>query len=228
MIRRLVRWAFYALILALVLLVAGFLLLDTIAKNVLEMEVGEQTGLEARIGKMSVGLLTPTVTIEDCELHNSARYGGALLLNIREMRVEYDLDELWQGRVRIPALRLNLQEIDRVLDDHGRSNFEEFGKIVSTGKDTGAPRSAALSPKFTGIEKLNLTVNRGRLIFVGHPEANREVTFGIENQTFSRVNSMGDLQTLIVYLDLQSGGYLLQKPFLPAKPAQGPPKQTSR
>ena len=158
--------------------------------------------MEARIGKMSVGLLTPTVTIEDCELHNSARYGGALLLNIREMRVEYDLDELWQGRVRIPALRLNLQEIDRVLDDHGRSNFEEFGKIVSTGKDTGAPRSAALSPKFTGIEKLN--------------------------QTFSRVNSMGDLQTLIVYLDLQSGGYLLQKPFLPAKPAQGPPKQTSR
>jgi hypothetical protein len=205
MIRRLLRIVFYLALLALVLAVAGLLLLDTILKAVVENRIRAETGMDAEIGKLNVGLLTPTITIKDFKLNNSADFGGAPFLVIREARVEYDRAALKRGKLHLPLLRLDFQEIDEVIDERGRSSFEE---IHQREEASARKKAANHEPElaFGGIDHLNLTLSKGRTIHLGHPDQNQEVIFGLDNQVFSRVNSDDDLDTLMIYLSLRTGG----------------------
>ena len=90
MIKWLFRWLFRLLILLVVLVVAAILLLDTIAREVTEHRLQQQTGLEVRIGRMRVGILEPKLTIENLVIYNSAGFGGSPLLDAPELHVECD------------------------------------------------------------------------------------------------------------------------------------------
>ncbi len=212
MIRRLFRLAFYLCLTVLALVVAAVLLLNPLAKAVMEMEIRKQTGFEARVGKVDIGLLSPTIRVEDCELRNSVHFGGTPFLQIRELFFEYDPDAICEGKLRIPYLRLNLQEIDRVVDAGGGSNFDDLSKAQKGAVVLKSGFLPIPDAKFAGVERLNLTMNKGRIVVLGHPELCREVRFGVDNQVFTRVNSIGDLETLLVFIDLQSGqSYFTQR-----------------
>ena len=222
MIRRLFRFGFYLVLLAIALVVAGLLLMDTIVKNVVEYRIRSETGMDARIGSINVGLLTPTITIENLKLNNTAEFGGTPFLVIRELRLEYDRAAAKRGKLHLPLLRLDLQEIDQVMDDRGRSNFDDLRK-----KEEEAARKKALNHEpetiFGGIDYLNLTLTKGRFIRLGHPDQNREVIFGIDNQVFSHVTSDDDLEALLIYLSMRTGGAMyLQGLMAPVATAKAP------
>ena len=54
MIKRLFKWALYLFIILVVLLVAGILLLDTIAKEYLQSRLRAETGMDVKIGKVDI------------------------------------------------------------------------------------------------------------------------------------------------------------------------------
>src|SRR4051794_7978843 len=86
-IKRLFRWALYLFIIFIVLVVAGVLLLDRIAREIAESRIRAETGMGVKIGKLSIGLLTPTVTIENFKMYNTAEFGGSQCLDIPELHV---------------------------------------------------------------------------------------------------------------------------------------------
>src|SRR3954468_6583288 len=136
-IRRLFRWALYLFIIFVVLVVAAVLLLDTIAREIAQNRIRAETGMGVKIGKLSIGLLTPTVTIENLKLYNTAEFGGAQCLDIPELHVEYDVQAARAGKMHLKLVRFNMAEVDVLQDKKGHTNFDQLQKrnaAVLSGK----------------------------------------------------------------------------------------------
>src|SRR5262245_506093 len=118
----LVRWAIRLFIIFIVLLVALILLKDTLVKALLEYRLRARTGLDARIGRVEVGLSSPRLVIEDFKLYNSSEFGGSALVEIPELRMECDPKAFVYGKLHLRLLRLHLGEINIVESRDGRTN----------------------------------------------------------------------------------------------------------
>src|SRR5262245_22829621 len=105
--RFLIRWAIRLFIIFIVFLVALVLLKDTLFKALLEYRVRARTGLDVRIGRLEVGLSSPRLVMEDFKLYNSAEFGGSPLVEIPELRMEYDPTALATCRLHLRLLRLH-------------------------------------------------------------------------------------------------------------------------
>lgn len=202
MIRRVFRWALYLFVILVVLAVAAILLLNTIVKQIMESRLRQQTGMDAQIGRVDVGLLTPTVTIENFKLYNPAEFGGSLFMDMPELHVEYDLSAMRAGNLHFKLVRLNLAEVSIVQDKKGRMNLQDLEKKSRNAKDTH--QSSGPGFKFTGIDTLNLTLGKFKLsnLATGRTE---EIDFGIKDQISHNVKSEADLAGLNLMLALRAG-----------------------
>jgi uncharacterized protein involved in outer membrane biogenesis len=201
--KRLFKWALYLFLVVVVLLVAAVLLLNTIVKEVVQSRLRSETGMDVKIGSLDIGLSTPTIAIENLKLYNTPEFGGSPFLDIPEIFVEYDKDAVRAGKLHLKLLRLNLAEIDIVQDKQGRLNIQSL-------KEKGDTATAALNRqssgfKFTGIDTLNVTLQKMRVSNLDAPNQAQEVDFGLTNQVFTNITSEADLAGMALVLDLRSG-----------------------
>jgi uncharacterized protein involved in outer membrane biogenesis len=201
--KRLIRWAVCLFIVIVVLAVAGLLSLNVIVKQVVESRLRAQTGMDARIGQIDVGLLTPTITIENFKLYNAADFGGALFLDMPELHLEYDPAAIRAGELHFKLVRLNLAEIDLVQDKKGRMNVQDLER--KSRQAAGPHGSSAGNFKFTGIDTLNLTLGRFRMSNLASGRE-QEINFGIKDQISHNVKTGADLAGLNMLLALRAGG----------------------
>lgn len=192
MIRRLLRLLLYLFIAAVVLVVAAVLLKDTLLKELMQRRIRHATGMDARIGQVEVGVLSPEVTIEDLKLYNSPAFGGSLCLSMPELHMEYDPDAMRTGKLRFPLIRLNLAEVDVVQNRKGRLNFD----VADQKSDKVSAALEARHLEFAGIDTLNLTL--GALRWKNLATGNTRVyQIGVTNQVFHHVKSEADLAVLM-------------------------------
>jgi len=196
--RFLFRLTFYAVVILLLLTVAGVFLVDIAAKSAAVSQIRLATDMDVKIGKLSVGLLTPTVNVENVTLYNTAEFGGSPFLEIPELYLEYDRVAARRGKIHFKLVRLNVAELDISRDKKGRFNYEPLLKAV---KPTGSNPPPPVS-RFTGIDTLNLTLKDLR---VG---TNQMVYLGIDHQVFLNINNEKDFKALLFVLAARSGGRL--------------------
>jgi hypothetical protein len=191
--KRLIRWAFYLFVFLVVLAVAGILLLDRIVKEAIESSLRAQTGLEAKIESVSVGLATPTFSLNGLTLYNSSEFGGGPMLKMPELHLEYDVDAIRAHTLRLKLVRLNISEIDAITDKKGKLNFqslqEKNNALLAKSKTTNSLGGFT----FGGIDTLNLTLGKLRVYTLGALDQEEDVTFNIQNQVFHNVKSEADL-----------------------------------
>lgn len=211
MIRRLFRIALYLFIILVVLVVAAILLLDTIAREIAQNRIYTETGMEAKIGKMSIGLLSPTVTIENFKLYNTPEFGGSQCLDIPELHIEYDVQAARAGKVHLRLVRFNMAEVDILQDKKGHSNFDQLQKrnaAVLKGKPAPTKPGAQSSHapyEFAGIDTLNLTLQKAHFARIDAPHHERDINLGIKNQIFHNIKSENDLMGVAAVLSLRMG-----------------------
>ena len=214
--KRLFKWALRLVVLCVVLMVGLLLSLDSILKALVERQIRAGTGMDVKIGKLSVGWLSPIVTIEDFKLYNTAEYGGTPFLDIRELHVEYDRPALAQRTLHVRLMRVNLTELNVVKNGAGRTN------LVEVPSGTTAERHARAGKwQFSGVDVLNLTVGRARFTNLKDPRQNREFNANLQNQVFWKVKTMDDLNGILLMIWLRSGGgfvHSLQSPCLATPP----------
>jgi hypothetical protein len=210
MIRFIFRWAFRLFLVCVVLLIAAILLLDTIAREVLEYRLRNETGLEAKIGKVHIGLLHPECTIEHFVLYNSADFGGSPLIDMPELHVEYDRDALLSRKLHCRLVRFNLAEINLVDDKNGRRNVDVLQKrlaaagIGSSGKKNSSSHSSS-SIDFAGIDTLNLTLGKATHLDMKRPGKPDEFRVNINHQVFTNIKSENDFSGILLVALLRSG-----------------------
>jgi uncharacterized protein involved in outer membrane biogenesis len=199
-------------------IIAGILLLDTMVRGVVIRRLQSATGMGVKITAVHVGLLKPTMSIEGLKLYNTPEFGGALCLDMPELRLDYDPAAMRAGTFHFSLVRLNLAEIGVVQDKNGRNNFDAIQKNnklagdtnsangnVTAGKARNAPIAQTNSLNgiaFTGIDTLVLSLGKFNFSKLGSNEK-EEVDFNITNQVLHNVKSQADLTGIAALLALR-------------------------
>jgi hypothetical protein len=203
------KWLFRLFILAVVLVVIFFLSLDTIVRLVMQNRIRAQTGMEAEIGKFSIGLAEPTITIKDFKLFNPPSFGGTLFIDIPEIHVEYDRAALAKRELHVTLMRFNLGELDIVKNEAGQTNIFAITTLPAVKKPGGGEKSFAKETGYTfsGIDVLNVSVGTAKYIDLKEQKNNREQKIGVENMILKNVKAPTDLAGLAVLIALRGGDF---------------------
>jgi hypothetical protein len=203
------KWLVRLFILAVVLVVIFFLSLDTILRLIMENRIRAQTGMGAEIGKFTLGLADPTITIKNFKLFNPPSFGGTLFLDIPEIHVEYDRAALAKRELHVTLLRFNLGELDIVKNDAGQTNIFAIATLPSVKKPGGGEKSFAQETgyAFTGIDVLNVSVGTAKYIDLKDQRNNREQKIGLENLVMKNVKTTTDLAGLALLVALRGGDF---------------------
>ena len=206
------KWALRLFFLAVVLIVLFLLSYNSILRVVIEHNIRVQTGMDAEIGKFSLGLVSPTAEIQNFKIYNPPDFGGTPFLDIPEIHVEYDRAALAEGKIHVTLLRFNLGELDIVKNQAGQTNIFSLGLSVPPKKSSGGNVAANFKKQtgydFKGIDVLNVSVGKLKYIDLKNPQNNREQTVGIENCVMKNVKSPADLAGLGLLIGLRSGDFL--------------------
>ncbi len=204
------KWLLRLFILAVVLLVVLFLSFNSILRVVIEHNIRAQTGMDVEIGRFKLGLLEPTIEIQNLKIYNPPSFGGTPFLDIPEIHVEYDRAALARGKIHVTLMRFNLGELDIVKNEAGQTNIFALGLSVPTKKSGG---QATINFKrqtgydFKGIDALNVSIGKAKFIDLKNPQNNREQTIGIDNCVIPNVKSPSDLAGLGALVVLRSNGF---------------------
>jgi uncharacterized protein involved in outer membrane biogenesis len=191
--RRLFRWLFRIvlslILLAVILAVAAILLADIIAREILVSRVRSETGMEAKISAVHVGLLSPTISIEGFKLYNTPDFGGSVCLDMPELHIEYDPAALRARRIHFTLMRFDLAQLSLVVDKQGRMNLETVKEL---SKKSQTHKKQWDKFEFAGIDTLNVTL--GTLRQSDLASGREAVTiFGVKNLILHNVKTAADL-----------------------------------
>ena len=182
------RWLFRLCValffLVVVLAVVAVVLKDVIAKSLTERSLRQNTGLDAKIAKMEIGLATPVVNVEGLKLYNSEDFGGTTFLEMPELRVEYVPDAMREGKVRFKTVRLNLAEVHIVKGKNGKTNLEMMQKYSKKkSEDQGSGGGGGVpGVDFGGIDALYLTVGKIRITDESDARNNDVIDVGLKEE----------------------------------------------
>jgi uncharacterized protein involved in outer membrane biogenesis len=192
-------------------LLALVLLTDGIARTAMTASIKAQTGLDAEIGRVEVGLLKPTLKVEKFILHSATNFGSAPMLTIPELSIEYDREAAQRQELHLKLLRIHVSEIQVVEDAQGRTNITGFpGLLAKFQRPKGPVPEGAV--QFRGIDQLELSLGSIRFTSLKDPSRNQTLQIGIEREIVRNVTSETNLYPLLIKLALRGGFELLGDP----------------
>ena len=214
MIRWIFKWVLRLAIVAVVLIIILLLSLNTIVRVIMEHNIRAQTGMDAEIGRVELGLTKPTLEIRDLKIYNPPSFGGTPFLDIAEIHVEYDRFALAEKKIHLTLLRFNLAELDVVKNRGGSLNIDTMAKTPKTkSHPAGAPNfKKQTGYDFKQIDVLNVSFNTVKYIDLKNPANNREQAIGLQNCIVPNVKSANDLAGLAFLIGLRSNHFF--DPFL--------------
>jgi len=223
--RTIFRWAFRLFLVCLVLLIAGILLLDTLAREALEYQIESETGLEVKIAKVHIGLLHPEFSIENFILYNSAEFGGSPLVDMPELHAEYDRNALLSHKLHFRLIRFHLAEINLVDDKNGRRNVDVLqNKLAASaaGSPKKKPRADVSNTNyFGGIDVLNLTLGTATHLDMRRPGKVDEFRINMNHFVFTNIKTEDQFSGILLVALLRGGVDLSQN----WQPLMAPPKK---
>lgn len=202
--RSLFKWIFrialFFVILAIVVVVALLLLKDTLAKSAAEKNLRDSTGMDAKIAKLDVGVLTHTVDLEGLKIYNKPDFGGGTFLELPELRVEVVPESLRSGKLRFKTMRVNLSEVTVVKNAEGKLNTEDLAK--ETKKKTSGQKSKSDVPgvDFGGIDTIIVSIGKIKVRDLGNPRNNVDYVVGLKEATGHNLKTEDELR---MWLTLQ-------------------------
>ena len=138
---------------------------NIVAKTAVVGGVKAMTGLDLKIGSMSVGLINTAVRIRRLMLENPAGFTDRVMIDLPEIYVNYDLGAFLGQKVHLREVRLNLNEFLVVRNPQGEVNVEAL-KVVQESK--GGPAHAqkkAEAAKAPAIQIDVLQLKIGKVVF---------------------------------------------------------------
>tara|TARA_Y100001934_G_scaffold14031_1_gene17339 strand:+ start:10 stop:675 length:666 start_codon:yes stop_codon:yes gene_type:complete len=199
-IRFISRWVYRSVVILLVLLIGALLLRDPIIQALTESRISEATGLDVRIRRLNMGLLKTKMTIEGLRVYNTAEFGGGIMLDIPELHFEADASALKDRSLKLKLLRIELAELQIVINRDGISNFEALRRYrLSRQTDSGGPLKDIIDPtlKFVGIDILNLSVEKFHKTDLKRGGPPQVIEVNVKNAVYQQIHTKDELKDVL-------------------------------
>jgi hypothetical protein len=204
--RFLLRWAIRLFVVAVVLIVALVLLRDTLIQAWVEARFRAETGLEVRIGRMDFSFFHSRLTMEDVRAYNTAAFGGGPLIILDELHLEYDPRALRSREIHLALLRLDIDELCLAESRDGRTNWIELLAGVRPAASAGGANPITDHGfRFTGIDTVNLSLEKLRFLSLRNPDRTREVPLRLRQELMTNVQSSTDVMRQMLKLAFRRG-----------------------
>ncbi|MBI5802145.1 MAG: hypothetical protein HZA92_15650 [Verrucomicrobia bacterium] len=193
----LLKWAFRLFVLLLALLAILALSFDTIVTSFAEGKLRKQTGLEVRMEKLELRPWSGRARVEKLVLYNPPEFGGGPLVNVAELRVEYDPALARERKLHLTSLRFDLAELNIVLDKDGQSNLDGVRRTVEKIRRGQRVAKTNAPIEFAGLDMMNLTLGKATWTDLRTSGTPREFNLGIRNEV---VQDMKDSKEVVAKL----------------------------
>ena len=132
-----IKWVKF-LVIAVVGLFVLSLLKNALVKSVVTLGASKVTGAPVRVGGFALGIPTQSVRIKDFKLYHPKGFDEGVMVDISEIRVDYDLPALLGGELHLPMLVLDLKEMVVIRDAEGNLNVDALKVAQGTRKSEEA------------------------------------------------------------------------------------------
>lgn len=132
-------------VVALSVMVANSIVRKTVRKAVLNT-----TGFDIEIGRLHIGFFEPVVEVSAAQLINPEDFPEPTALEIKTLRIVYELKSLWSQEVRFREIFVDIPRAVLLIREDGESNLLRLGgKVVERqeGKSREAKSDAPEEPK---------------------------------------------------------------------------------
>jgi len=203
--KKLIKWVVGIFILFVILIGVLLLFRDSIARSVTERQILAETGMNATIGRLHIGLVNPVVTIENLRIYNPPGFLNPRFVDIPEIHVEYDRGALFSRKLHFTLVRFNLADVSVDENAEGKTNLDLLQEKQKQKEASAAKAKSEPAMEFVGIDTLNLTLGRVRFSSVKHPERAREINLDVKNTELKNVKSAKDFSGLIASIMMKNG-----------------------
>lgn len=206
--------------LCVVLAITALLTFDWFVKRVITNEVRKSANLELQIGTLDIGLLRQRITLRDVKVFAEPQFGGVQVLDLPELHIEYDGAALSkrEKELHLRLVRVRLNEL-ALVDDLEEKPVNMMQLVSSwpeqmaayTNRLASLTDAAALDKaqrvgrlKFSGVDRLELTVGKVRFVDLKDPAAERLANLNINKRVLTNLATLPDLVPLAVDLVVRS------------------------
>jgi hypothetical protein len=205
--KRLFKWVLRLVLVLVALTVLLLLFKDPILRVVIENRIRARTGLDAQIGKYSSSIFSPVMTIRNLRLYNTPEFGGTLFVEIPEIHLELDGNALMHRQVHVTLARFHLAELDIIRNQAGATNLYSIIDSINHRKPKRKHGEKWLGNfEFTGIDMLDITLGKGRLIDMKDSRNNCETVLDLRDQVFKDIKTEENFQANLLLLYWRSHG----------------------
>lgn len=190
-----------AVVLTVPVIFAGLVVAkDAIIKSAVVMGIQQVTGTAVEIDKFSLGLWAQKIHIEGLRVYNPEGFPEAVLLNVPQVAVDYDLQALLKKTLHLPLLRFNLQELTLVKNREGELNVD-FLKVTQKAKDD-SKKNEVKKPEMIPMRIDTMQLTLGRVILKDYSRGKEPkiqvFDVGVRDKTYKNITSANQLATLVL------------------------------
>lgn len=196
------------------LLLVGLLSFDWIVKRTIQSRVNASGVAEVEIGSLNIGLIRPHLEVRDLKVFGQSQFGGVQLLDLPELRVEYDRDSLNRQELKFRLVRLRLNELT-LMDGFAGGQTNMFQRmqgyseliVAYTNRLSELTNRVDLdraqrvgNATFRGIDRLELTLGRVRFVDMKDPLSEKVAALNINRRVMTNIADVTGLAPLAMEL----------------------------
>lgn len=196
------------------LIVAGllYLLRGHIVCAVMQHRITQQTGLRSEIRKVDFQFGSGSISIEGLKIYNPPEFGDEPFIDLPLIQLEYDPASFQNRELRFKKVRFHLASLTIVRTTNGLTNLDHL-KGRTTSKASTQKSSSPGGFKFKGIESLELTLGKIRLITLGTTNSITETDLQVRNAVLRNIKTQEELYSGLIEILLLRGGDYSEGPM---------------
>jgi hypothetical protein len=175
----------------LVLLVAGYLARNLIARKAVEFAVERQTGFPLEIGAMDLDLVSGRLEVKGLRLLNPPEFPERTFVDLPLLRVDYDTVSLLRRKPHLRSIAVNVRQVFIVTNERGDKNSARLESAA------GAPAKQRRSVPYR-VDVLRVHV--GAVVILDHSHGRhreRKLTLSVD-RTYRGVSESTDISGLVL------------------------------
>lgn len=135
--------------LSILALVLALIFHNWTVKQALRLVLSYQLGAPVEIDRARIDLFKAEVEFKDILIHQPEAFNSReILADIPQIFVDFDWPAIWEGRLHLQAVELNVNELNLIRNPDGRLNLLSFKVFQQAGKKGGEkPRREDKTPQ---------------------------------------------------------------------------------